>query len=220
MGVTALALDSSQRDYDGEKQQREARIKELEIRVGELSAQIRTTSHRKEQFGAAVDELQGESDRLRRERDELKSNLSKANGRLRDLEDSRQDRLKRFGQHVPKVLQRVQEACRRGLFHAEPMGPVGAFLSLRSPSHALPVEMALSRTITAWCVTDHHDERQLSKIFTEVFPKNMTKPQIITAQFQVSISLPPVCLQILVFKQFQFPFFQNSLYDTSNGVSV
>lgn len=44
---------------------------------------------------------------------------------LRDLQGSRNNKLKLFGSWVPDLLQRVEQAERRGKFHQKPVGPIG-----------------------------------------------------------------------------------------------
>lgn len=44
---------------------------------------------------------------------------------LRDLQGSRNNKLKLFGSWVPDLLQRVEQADRRGKFHHRPVGPIG-----------------------------------------------------------------------------------------------
>lgn len=44
---------------------------------------------------------------------------------LRDLQGSRQDKLKLFGSWVPELRQRIDQAARRGKFHQAPVGPIG-----------------------------------------------------------------------------------------------
>lgn len=51
---------------------------------------------------------------------------------LRDLQGSRNNKLKLFGSWVPDLLQRVEQAERRGKFHQKPVGPIGNTLFLFS----------------------------------------------------------------------------------------
>lgn len=44
---------------------------------------------------------------------------------LRDLQGSRNNKLKLFGSWVPELLQRVDQAAQRGKFHHKPVGPIG-----------------------------------------------------------------------------------------------
>ena len=62
---------------------------------------------------------------LRSEVTDLRRNVEAGRRRLKELEGSRDDRLKRYGQHIPVIMGKIETACRRGLFHAKPRGPIG-----------------------------------------------------------------------------------------------
>ena len=51
--------------------------------------------------------------------------VSAVERQLRDLQGSRQNKLKLFGSWVPELRQRVEQAARRGKFHHAPVGPIG-----------------------------------------------------------------------------------------------
>lgn len=44
---------------------------------------------------------------------------------LKELKDSKTDRLKRFGPHVPALLEAIDDAYRQGRFAYKPVGPLG-----------------------------------------------------------------------------------------------
>ncbi len=44
---------------------------------------------------------------------------------LQTMESSRSNRLRRFGEHMPALLNAIQEAHRRGQFKHKPRGPLG-----------------------------------------------------------------------------------------------
>ena len=48
-----------------------------------------------------------------------------AQKQLRDLQGSRQDRLKLFGTWQPELRQKIVEAMQQRKFHREPIGPIG-----------------------------------------------------------------------------------------------
>ena len=46
---------------------------------------------------------------------------------LQTLEGSRSNRLKRFGAFMPQLIQKIDDAHKRGVFHQKPVGPVGMY---------------------------------------------------------------------------------------------
>lgn len=48
---------------------------------------------------------------------------------LQTMESSRSNRLRRFGEHMPTLLNAIQEAHKRGQFKHRPRGPLGKIWS-------------------------------------------------------------------------------------------
>ena len=44
---------------------------------------------------------------------------------IRELESTRSNKLKRFGDYMPHLLQTINDAVRQGVFHQPPKGPLG-----------------------------------------------------------------------------------------------
>lgn len=61
----------------------------------------------------------------RREELDVKNTLNYNQRQLKELKDSKTDRLKRFGPHVPALLEAIDDAYRRGHFTCKPVGPLG-----------------------------------------------------------------------------------------------
>lgn len=62
---------------------------------------------------------------FRREELDVKTTLNFNQRQLKELKDSKTDRLKRFGPHVPALLEAIDDAYRRGHFTYKPVGPLG-----------------------------------------------------------------------------------------------
>lgn len=67
---------------------------------------------------------------FRREESDVKHALSYNQRQLKELKDSKTDRLKRFGPNVPALLEAIDDAYRQGLFTYKPVGPLGICLNL------------------------------------------------------------------------------------------
>ena len=44
---------------------------------------------------------------------------------LNNLKESRTNRLTMFGTWIPELVQKIDDAVRRGVFHKKPVGPIG-----------------------------------------------------------------------------------------------
>ena len=60
-----------------------------------------------------------------REELDVKQILNYNQKQLKELKDSKTDRLKRFGPNVPALLEAIDNAYRRGQFTYKPVGPLG-----------------------------------------------------------------------------------------------
>jgi len=164
---------SSHVDYDAMRHEREQKIAQLEDKVTKQTAHSRTLEFSVTQFRQAVSAQQETVSELRVEERELRRRHDAADKKLRELQSSRSNNLSRFAPWMPELFRRVEDAHRRGRFHAKPRGPVGAHLRLQDPRWALAVEKCLGPgLLTTFCVTDYHDE----KVFEEI-AKSVCRPQ-------------------------------------------
>jgi hypothetical protein len=62
---------------------------------------------------------------FRKEDIEVRHALNYNQRQLKELKDSKTDRLKRFGPHVPALLEAIDDAYRRRQFTHKPIGPLG-----------------------------------------------------------------------------------------------
>lgn len=62
---------------------------------------------------------------LRREDSDVRQDLDAKQKHLRELRDSKTNAFKRFGQHMPSLLEEVEIAYRQGQFKHKPVGPLG-----------------------------------------------------------------------------------------------
>uniref|UniRef100_A0A8C8VHL9 Structural maintenance of chromosomes protein 6 n=1 Tax=Pelusios castaneus TaxID=367368 RepID=A0A8C8VHL9_9SAUR len=136
-----------------------------------------------DQFQQAVYKYREEYARLKREELDVKQALDIKQRQLKELKDSKTNRLKRFGQHVPVLLEAIENAYRQGHFKHKPIGPLGAFIRLKDAELTLAVEACLKTLLQAFCCDNHHDERTLQTLMSKFYPTGY-RPQIIVSRFQ------------------------------------
>ncbi|XP_023933527.1 structural maintenance of chromosomes protein 6-like, partial [Lingula anatina] len=173
----------AQEDHEAERIAREQKIRGLEEELNGCQGRRKTTEHEVEQFRAAVTKYKEEGYRLSNMEKEVRHTLEEKKNQLRNLQDARSDRLKRFGAWVPTLLEKIEVAHRQNRFHQKPRGPLGACIQLKDPSCALGVECCLKNLMHSYCCTDYHDEKILNQIMTQVCPKGRPKPTIIVSRF-------------------------------------
>jgi chromosome segregation ATPase len=98
------------------------------------------------------------------------------------LNQSKSERLKRYGNKYPELVKRIEAAHRRGQFKVKPLGPIGNHIELKDYSCALAVELCLKGLIYAFCCDNMDDRQVLQSIMKQVFG-NERMPSIITRKF-------------------------------------
>ncbi|XP_016333496.1 structural maintenance of chromosomes protein 6-like [Sinocyclocheilus anshuiensis] len=192
------------RDLEKDKDQLNKRIRELKHSISQTNstdthARVEKMNH----IQAELEQLNFQDSTLTQQIDQLKQACSTAKDRLgkmsrekqdllrameskrRDLaamESSRENRLCRFGEHMPALLRAIDEADQRGQFRKKPVGPLGFCVCLRDPELGLAVECCLKALMLAFCCDNHADERELQRIMSRHFQQGR-RPQIIVSTF-------------------------------------
>ncbi|XP_035666452.1 structural maintenance of chromosomes protein 6-like isoform X3 [Branchiostoma floridae] len=174
--------DSVQQDYEAERRAREEQIRLLQEQLQKLQAQQTTTDHQIDQFAQAVTLYKEQLYNLKRDEQDIQNTTRQLQRRLQDLQSSRNNSLKRFGNFMPDLVRQINQAYQQGRFHQKPRGPLGSCISLRDPELALAVESCLKNLMFAFCANDHHDERVLEGIMKQVCPQGR-RPSIIISRF-------------------------------------
>uniref|UniRef100_A0AAR2IUK4 Structural maintenance of chromosomes protein 6 n=1 Tax=Pygocentrus nattereri TaxID=42514 RepID=A0AAR2IUK4_PYGNA len=97
--------------------------------------------------------------------------------RKNQLTASRSNRLRRFGDRMPELLESIDKAYAQGRFIKKPVGPIGACISLKDPSLAVAVESCLRSFMKTFCCDNYKDERVLQELMSPHFPRGC-RPQI------------------------------------------
>ncbi|XP_063088414.1 structural maintenance of chromosomes protein 6 isoform X4 [Cavia porcellus] len=175
---------SADQFLETERLERQKKIWWLKERLKAFQDQENSINQEMEQFQQAIEKGRAEHDRIRREELDVKHALNYSQRQLKELKDSKTDRLKRFGPHVPALLEAIDDAYRRGYFTHKPVGPLGACIHLRDPELALAIESCLKGLLQAYCCHNHADERVLQALMKRFYSPGTSRPQIIVSEFQ------------------------------------
>ncbi|XP_032285924.1 structural maintenance of chromosomes protein 6 isoform X4 [Phoca vitulina] len=175
---------STDQSLEPERLERQKKISWLKERVKALQDQESSINQEIEQFQQAIEKDKEERIRIKREELDVKHTLSYNQRQLKELKDSKTDRLKRFGPHVPALLEAIDDAYRRGHFTCKPVGPLGACIHLRDPELALAIESCLKGLLQAYCCHNHADERVLQALMERFYSRGTSRPQIIVSEFR------------------------------------
>uniref|UniRef100_A0A8C1T6F8 Structural maintenance of chromosomes protein 6 n=1 Tax=Cyprinus carpio TaxID=7962 RepID=A0A8C1T6F8_CYPCA len=123
-----------------------------------------------------------EYDKLSMEEKNIQVSLESKLKRKKQLMASRSNRLRRFGDQMPELLESIDKAFAQGRFIKKPVGPIGACISLKDPSLAVAVESCLRGFFKTFCCDNYRDEKVLQGLMSSYFPKG-SRPQIMVCPF-------------------------------------
>ncbi len=116
---------------------------------------------------------------------EVESLLRSSEGRLCDLESSRNDKLKVFGPWMRDLVDAIAQSQQQ--FRKVPKGPMGALIGLKDYRWAECTEAILKKRFLYSFITDNpEDDRTLKSLMRQVIrDKRVFLPDTITSRFEV-----------------------------------
>uniref|UniRef100_A0A8C1KSR4 Structural maintenance of chromosomes protein 6 n=1 Tax=Cyprinus carpio TaxID=7962 RepID=A0A8C1KSR4_CYPCA len=179
-----FTLSSISQTNSADTRAREEKMNHIQAELEDLSFQDSTLAQQIDQFTQACATAKEKLGRMRlvREKQDLQRAMESKRRNLAAMENSRNDQLCRFGEHMPPLLRAIDEADRRGQFKKKPVGPLGFCIRLRDPELGLAVECCLKSLMLAFCCDNHADERELQRIMSRYFQQGR-RPQIIVSRF-------------------------------------
>nr|XP_046223667.1 structural maintenance of chromosomes protein 6-like [Oncorhynchus gorbuscha] len=123
-----------------------------------------------------------ELDKLRLEEKNIQVSMEAKLKRKNQLLASRSNKLKRFGDNMPDLLDNIDKAYIQGRFTKKPLGPIGACINLKDPALAVAVESCLRSFMKTFCCDNYKDEAVLQDLMSRYFSKG-NRPQIIVSPF-------------------------------------
>ncbi|XP_057199354.1 structural maintenance of chromosomes protein 6 isoform X2 [Triplophysa rosa] len=173
---------SSGRSHEAEQTQRLKKISALRKQLEELEAESSLLNQEIKDKQQALLKGREEYDKLSMEEKDIQVCLESKVKRKKQLTASRSNRLRRFGDHMPELLESIDRAFAQGRFVKKPVGPIGACISLKDPSLVVAVESCLRSFMKTFCCDNYKDEKVLQELMSPYFPKG-SRPQIIVCTF-------------------------------------
>ncbi|XP_033931820.1 structural maintenance of chromosomes protein 6 [Pseudochaenichthys georgianus] len=179
--INVLKLSITQKS-GAESQARMERVEQLKAELENMNHQTSTLEQQIDQYRHACSRATEEQGKMKREQDVFQKSIDANRRNLQNMESSRSNRLRRFGEHMPALLTAIDEAGRKGQFRQKPRGPLGHLICLKDPELALAVEVCLKGQLQAFTCDNHDDEKVLQGLMSKVCP-NARRPAIITSHF-------------------------------------
>ncbi|XP_061605240.1 structural maintenance of chromosomes protein 6-like [Phyllopteryx taeniolatus] len=206
--VTVHRCQVSLRDLEKDKAQLSSRINDLQLSINQatgsarqakdesmqrIQCQLEDLNHQMSTLGQQINQYQHASSRakeehgtIRKDYDILKRSMDANSRNLRIMEGSRSNRLRRFGEHMPALLDAIQDAHKRGQFKHKPRGPLGYLIKLKDPEQALAVEVCLQSLLHTFTCDNYDDEKVLKGLMAKIMASGR-RPPIITSTFLTKV---------------------------------
>uniref|UniRef100_A0A672TEW7 Structural maintenance of chromosomes protein 6-like n=1 Tax=Sinocyclocheilus grahami TaxID=75366 RepID=A0A672TEW7_SINGR len=170
------------RSHETEQAQHQQKISAFKKQLEKLEEESSTLNQEIKDKQQALFKGREEYDKLSMEEKNIQVSLESKLKRKKQLMASRSNRLRRFGNHMPELLESINKAFSQGRFIKKPVGPIGACISLKDPSLAVAVESCLRGLIKSFCCDNYRDEKVLQGLMSSYFPRS-NRPQIIVCLF-------------------------------------
>ncbi|XP_016089316.1 structural maintenance of chromosomes protein 6-like [Sinocyclocheilus grahami] len=180
--IDKISHGSGRRSHETEQAQHQQKISAFKKQLEKLEEESSTLNQEIKDKQQALFKGREEYDKLSMEEKNIQVSLESKLKRKKQLMASRSNRLRRFGNHMPELLESINKAFSQGRFIKKPVGPIGACISLKDPSLAVAVESCLRGLIKSFCCDNYRDEKVLQGLMSSYFPRS-NRPQIIVCLF-------------------------------------
>ncbi|XP_036398055.1 structural maintenance of chromosomes protein 6 [Megalops cyprinoides] len=174
--------NSGLKNYESELLKRQREISAMKKEVEKREAEGSALNQQIQDQQKALFSVREESDKLRLEEKNIQVVIEAKQKRRNQLMASRSNRIKRFGDRMPDLLESIDKAHSQGRFLKKPIGPIGACVTLKDPGLAVAVESCLRSFMKTFCCDNYRDEKVLQGLMSQYFPAG-GRPQIIVCPF-------------------------------------
>ncbi|XP_034163931.2 structural maintenance of chromosomes protein 6 isoform X2 [Pangasianodon hypophthalmus] len=180
--INRINNSNGRRNHEAEQTQQMKKISALKKQLEKLETESTTLNQEIKEKQQALFKGREEYDKLSMEEKNIQVSLESKLKRKNQLTASRSNRLRRFGDRMPELLESIDKAHAQGRFIKKPVGPIGACIRLKDPSLAVAVESCLRGFMKTFCCDNYKDERVLQELMSPHFPKG-SRPQIVVCAF-------------------------------------
>ncbi|KAM9465780.1 structural maintenance of chromosomes protein 6 [Clarias gariepinus] len=180
--ITKINNSNGRRNHKAEQTQHMKKISTLKKRLEDLETESTTLNQEIKEKQQALFEGREELDKICMEEKNIQVSLESKLKRKNQLTASKSNRLRRFGDRMPELLESINKANAQGRFIKKPVGPIGACIRLRDPSLAVAVENCLRSFMKTFCCDNYKDERVLQELMKPHFHQG-SRPQIVVCAF-------------------------------------
>lgn len=175
------------RDHDAiarETEQKKIEIEALEKEIPSIKSRELTLRNQNRQLEEGMTELRSRVTSSTVRVNNLRTQLSSKTFQLQRLKNGQQNELRKYGDFVVKIRDKIEAAYKANEFKHKPLGPLGYYLKLKSQDIAGPLEHILGRNAHAFICDNYQDMAKLGTILKSFSNSpDFRQPQIIVRKF-------------------------------------
>ncbi|KAF5280331.1 hypothetical protein FQR65_LT03140 [Abscondita terminalis] len=165
---------------EAEKLKRVQDIQDIEVKIRDVEALLKTSQNDLYQHRNAVERIQDEQLNLAAEIRQIDSQIESTNAQLNELKENT-NVMSLYGRDVPRIIEAIQKE--KNKFTHLPRGPLGSYLTLKDKKWVVAVEGFLSPSLLrAFAVDNRKDNELLLRIFEKICRPDQ-KPMVIISKF-------------------------------------
>lgn len=157
----------SQNNNDQDMERRRMELERLEREIPAELAREKTIRQGSHQLDASMMQIREEIQNYNFKCNGLKDRLAMCNAHLRRLKNGQEDSLRKYGDPVIKVRQKIEEL--RARFKRKPIGPLGYHLKLKEQAIAPALEILLGKNALAFVCDNSQDMAVLNQIIKDCY---------------------------------------------------
>ncbi|CAG8723013.1 11983_t:CDS:10, partial [Racocetra persica] len=136
-------------------------VKEREDEVNILTQERHELLTKTENLVEKLEHIRNEKRSIVQNIRRTEDDILRHNDLIQQLRDQKSDNLKAFGPSIPDVLNAIAHENR---WYKRPVGPFGRYIKLTKPEWRNTLESVIGSSLTAFSVSNHHDQQLLSGI--------------------------------------------------------
>uniref|UniRef100_A0A6G1SBV1 Structural maintenance of chromosomes protein 6 n=1 Tax=Aceria tosichella TaxID=561515 RepID=A0A6G1SBV1_9ACAR len=170
--IDDIKEQQNNKDSAKENEKRKLEMAQIERETTLLSGKEKTLRQRAEQIHKSMTDLKQQISAAVNRMSSLKSELSQHEANLRNLSVGKDMELRKYGHHMQKICEAVNEAYKQGRFEKKPYGPLGFYIKVKTQKVAAALECALGRNVNSFTCDNHRDMLTLQNIFRTIRTKS------------------------------------------------
>lgn len=185
--IEEIKEQQNNKDSAKENEKRKLEMAQIERETTLLSAKEKALRQRAEQIHRSMTDVKQQISQAINKVSGFKSEISQNEANIRNLTTGNDSDLRKYGSHMQKICEAVNDAFKKGRFEKKPFGPLGFYIKVKTPTVAVALESLLGRNVLSFTCDNYRDMLTLQNIFrtlrTSSYDSNFREPPIFVRQY-------------------------------------